>query len=77
MNRHDTDGVSLAFGLAYLAIVGWWLVARWVALEPPGLGWIAGAVLVVLGVLGFFLTLVPWRGRRAATPAVEDKVPQS
>ncbi|MFY1635980.1 hypothetical protein ACN27F_22345 [Solwaraspora sp. WMMB335] len=52
MKRHHTDGVSLAFALVFLAIVGWWITARYVHLALPEIGWIVAAGLILLGVAG-------------------------
>jgi hypothetical protein len=52
MKAHRTDGLSLTFGLVFLAIVAWWLVARTVDLSLPHLGWFVAGALIVLGVLG-------------------------
>lgn len=72
MNKHDTDAVSLTFGLVFLTLVGWWLLVRWVTVEPPGLGWFAGAAMIVIGVSGLLVTLVSWRARRTAEPVHEN-----
>jgi hypothetical protein len=59
MNKHDVDAVSLGFGVAFLAVVAWWLVARLIEVDLPGLGWFAAAGLIVLGVLGLFAATRP------------------
>ena len=63
MNKHDTDAVSLTFGLVFLALVGWWLLVRWVTVEPPGFGWFAAAALILVGATGMLATLLSGRGR--------------
>ena len=75
MKRHDTDVVSLTFGLVFLGFVGWWLLVRWVAAEPPGFGWFVGAALIIGGVSGVLAALVPRRGRRAIEPTAGDPLP--
>lgn len=76
MNKHDTDAVSLTFGLVFLALVGWWLLVRWVATEPPGFGWFAGAAMIVIGVAGVLATLLSWRSHRLAEPSPREHSPR-
>jgi hypothetical protein len=57
MTKHATDAVSLAFGLAFLAFVAWWQLARLVTIERPGFGWFLSAGLILLGAAGVFATL--------------------
>jgi hypothetical protein len=55
MKRHSTDLVSLAFGLIFAGIAGWWLVGRYVLdvhVNIPYLGLILAVALIVLGLLG-------------------------
>jgi hypothetical protein len=55
MKRHSTDPVSLAFGLIFAGIAGWWLVGRYVLdvhVNMPYLGLILAVALIVLGLLG-------------------------
>ena len=55
MKRHSTDPVSLAFGLIFAGIAGWWLVGRYVLdvdVNIPYLGLILAVALIVLGLLG-------------------------
>jgi hypothetical protein len=68
MNRHGTDGVSLAFGLVFATFVGWWLLLRLVTVAAPGAGWVVAAALLVFGALGVVTTLASWRNRKAADP---------
>lgn len=75
MNRHDTDAISLASGLVFLAFVGWWLLVRWMSTEPIGFAWFAGAALIVAGVAGMLAALISSRGRRAVEPPATDEVP--
>jgi TRAP-type C4-dicarboxylate transport system permease small subunit len=68
MNRHDTDAVSLAFGLVFAAFVGWWLLLRWTTITAPGPGWFVAVAMVVFGALGLIVTAVGlWRHRTAST----------
>ncbi|HEX8631820.1 MAG TPA: hypothetical protein VF755_26980 [Catenuloplanes sp.] len=52
MKAHRTDGVSLSFGLIFLAVVGWWLAAQVVTVRLPALGWFAAVGLIVVGGIG-------------------------
>lgn len=52
MKSHRTDGVSLTFGLVFLVIVAWYLIARAVTLDLPKVGWFVASGLIVLGMLG-------------------------
>lgn len=75
MNRHRTDSVSLAFALAFLTIVAWWLVARTFHLVLPGIGWFVAAALILLGILGLLGALRTGRSStssEAAPPAEPD-----
>ena len=75
MKRHSTDLVSLAFGILFFGIAGWWLVGRYVLdvhLNVPNLGLIMAGALVVLGLLGVVGSL-----RREAKPARRDEMPNS
>lgn len=52
MRPHRTDPVSLAFGLLFLGIAGWWGLTRFVhvGIEPGG--WIIAVILLVMGTVG-------------------------
>jgi hypothetical protein len=77
MKAHRTDGLSLAFGLIFLAAVGWWFFGRTVDIALPHLGWLVAAALIVFGALGLFGALRSDSGRRArgndATPQDENE----
>lgn len=66
MNRHDTDTVSLVFGLIFAGFVGWWLVLQLVTTAAPGPGWFLAVALLVFGALGVASTVRSWRSRRSA-----------
>lgn len=59
MNKHDTDVLSLTFGSVFLAVVVWWLVARWVSVDLPTGGWLVAGGLILLGLLGLYATVRP------------------
>jgi hypothetical protein len=64
MNRHDTDAVSLAFGIIFVGVAAWWLLDRVVDLWAPSAGWFAAALLLLIGAIGLVRALRP--DRRAA-----------
>lgn len=69
MRAHRTDGVSLTFGLIFLAIVIVWLFpALHVALPNPA--WFAAGVLIFLGLVGLIGVLRS--DRRATRQAAEQ-----
>jgi len=63
MNRHDTDVLSLTFGLVFAAVVGGWLLLRWVSVAALHAGWLLASVLIILGVLGILTTVCSSRHR--------------
>ncbi len=71
MKKHSTDIVSLAFGLIFLSVAGWWLAGRFLDLriDVPHLGWIAAATLIGLGLLGV------WASLRHTEPQESPAVP--
>jgi len=75
MKRHQTDGVSLTFGLFFLGLCLWWLIARYVDVDVdiPHLGWILAVGLIALGVIGVAASLRSGQrhGREPADEPVE------
>ncbi|MFV2087166.1 hypothetical protein, partial [Micromonospora sp. LOL_021] len=69
MKRHRTDGVSLTFGLIFILIAGWWLIAQSVDVPLPRVGWIVAGGLILLGVLGLVGALRSGRGEPPAGAA--------
>ncbi len=51
MNKPRTDGLSLGFGLVFLAAVAWWLARHQFAIPLPASGWLAAA-LILFGLIG-------------------------
>ncbi|MEU5940628.1 hypothetical protein ABZ807_15895 [Micromonospora sp. NPDC047548] len=52
MRVHRTDLVSLAFGLLFLGLSVWWLLAQILGLALPPVGWFLAGALLVTGLLG-------------------------
>ena len=64
MRPHRTDGVSLSFGLIFLAVALWWAVSQVMTVHLPAVGWIVAGGLIMFGVIGLFGAI---RGGRRAT----------
>ncbi|MFJ5541828.1 hypothetical protein [Micromonospora chalcea] len=67
MKAHRTDIVSFAFGLVFLGLSVWWLLARILGLSVPPVGWFLAGGLVLIGLLGLIGALRS--GRAAEQPA--------
>ncbi|SCL65127.1 hypothetical protein GA0070606_4088 [Micromonospora citrea] len=65
MKAHRTDIVSFAFGLIFVGIAAWWLLAQLLGLALPPVGWFLAGALIVIGLLGLMGALRS--GRNAAT----------
>ncbi|PMR59004.1 hypothetical protein C1A38_21790 [Verrucosispora sp. ts21] len=52
MRAHRTDLVSFAFGLLFVALAAWWLLAQVVGLVLPPVGWFLAGGLILIGLLG-------------------------
>lgn len=57
MRPHHTDNVSLTFGLIFLSAAAWWLISRFAAIDPVGLGWSIAGTLLTIGLIGLIGTL--------------------
>ena len=76
MKAHRTDGLSLAFGLVFLAAVGWWFFGRTVDIGVAKLGWFLAGALIVFGAVGLLGALRSDRGRRGRNdPDLTDDDP--
>ncbi len=51
MKAHRTDVVSFAFGLVFLGLSVWWLLARILGLVLPPVGWFLAGALILVGLL--------------------------
>ena len=70
MRPHRTDGVSLSFGLIFLAVVAFWAVTRFVPIDLPAVGWLVAGGLLLFGLVGLLGALRSSR-RDAAQPPVQ------
>nr|WP_067359936.1 hypothetical protein [Micromonospora rosaria] len=52
MRAHRTDLLSLAFGLIFLGVAGWWLGAQLFGFVAPAAGWFVAGALLLVGLLG-------------------------
>ncbi|SCE94216.1 hypothetical protein GA0070216_103263 [Micromonospora matsumotoense] len=52
MKGHRTDLVSFVFGLIFVGLSLWWLLAQILGLALPAVGWFLAGALVFIGVLG-------------------------
>lgn len=57
MKRHDTDVVSLMFGLLFLGVSAMWPLVHYDVLGLPGLGVAAPILLVSVGLAGLVASL--------------------
>ncbi|HEY3502246.1 MAG TPA: hypothetical protein VGN37_05570 [Actinocatenispora sp.] len=65
MKPHATDVLSLVFGLIFLGMGGWWLVAAVATVTVP-FGWLAAGSLIAIGVVGLIAAI---RAGRRGTPS--------
>lgn len=74
MKAHRTDVVSFAFGLVFLALSLWWLLARILGLTLPPVGWFLAGALLLIGALGLVGALRSGRHADREPPAAETTV---
>jgi hypothetical protein len=67
MKPHRTDGVSLSFGLIFLAVALWWAISQVVNVRLPNAGWLVAGGLILFGVVGLLGAIRS--GRHAEVPA--------
>ncbi len=65
MKPHPTDHLSLAFGVLFLTIAGWWLIAQVTDLgvSLQVMGWLVAGLLVVVGGVGIMVAIRSGRSR--------------
>lgn len=59
MKPHPTDQLSLAFGVLFLTIAGWWLIAQVTDLvvSLQVMGWLVAGLLVAVGGIGIVVAI--------------------
>lgn len=59
MKPHPTDHLSLAFGVLFLTIAGWWLIAQVTDLvvSLQVMGWLVAGLLVAVGGVGIVVAI--------------------
>ncbi|MBQ1053037.1 hypothetical protein KBX50_31875 [Micromonospora sp. C51] len=74
MRTHRTDLVSFAFGLLFLALAAWWLLAQVLGLVLPPAGWFLAGGLILVGGLGLIgaLRSSRYNGRPAPIDTPDD-----
>jgi hypothetical protein len=68
MNRHQFRWDAFVFGLFFLAVLGQWAVWKQDWLATDDLAYVAAAVLILLGVVGFVGTAISARAERRTAP---------
>jgi hypothetical protein len=68
MRPHRTDGVSLSFGLIFLAVALWWALSQVITVRLPAVGWVVAGGLIMFGVIGLLGAI---RGGRRNAEEVE------
>ncbi|SCL65949.1 hypothetical protein GA0070604_5548 [Micromonospora eburnea] len=74
MKAHRTDIVSFAFGLVFLALSVWWLLARILGLTLPPVGWFLAGALILVGLLSLLGAL---RSGRHTDAEAARRAPES
>lgn len=69
MKAHRTDLLSFAFGLVFLALSAWWLLAQLLGLALPPVGWFLAGALILIGIFGLVGAL---RSGRSGRPEPND-----
>ncbi|MEV4492287.1 hypothetical protein AB0K04_19480 [Micromonospora coxensis] len=68
MRVHRTDLVSLLFGLLFVGLSVWWLLAQILGLALPPVGWFLAGALLLIGLLGLIGALRSGRHDRREEP---------
>jgi len=74
MRPHRMDGVSLSFGLIFLAVVGWWAISQVPTVRLPNAGWLIAGALILFGVAGLLGAIRSGQRAEAAAPAPAEPV---
>lgn len=69
MKAHRTDLVSFVFGLLFVGLALWWLLAQILGLALPAVGWFLAGALVLIGLLGLVGAVRSARTTDAVPPA--------
>jgi hypothetical protein len=74
VKAHRTDLVSFVFGLLFVALAVWWLLAQLMGLALPPVGWFLAGALILIGLLGLVGALRSARhsGRETAPGATAE-----
>jgi len=72
VKAHRTDLISFAFGLLFLALSAWWLLAQLLGLVLPPVGWFLAGALILIGVFGLVGAL---RSGQSGRPTPDDAAP--
>jgi len=64
MNRHETDVLSLVFGVAFLVVAAVWVVAKVIDISWFSIGWLFAGAMVVIGLLGLLSAFRPGHRRQ-------------
>lgn len=74
MKAHRTDLVSFVFGLLFVGLAVWWLLAQLMGLALPPVGWFLAGALILIGLLGLVGALHSARhsGRETAPGATAE-----
>lgn len=59
MKPHHTDHLSLAFGVLFLVVAGWWLIAQITDLTVSVhvMAWLVAGLLMVVGAVGIITAI--------------------
>lgn len=68
MKAHRTDVVSFAFGLIFVGLAAWWLLAQLLGLALPPVGWFLAGALILVGLLGLVGALRSGRSANREEP---------